>query len=160
MIYINRLRQGCAEMAQSSASLALFTSRPSPRPVNEHPSGVLCAGSNESPQLCHLSCVTSCAPSKAKQPPATPPGRAQLLCPSLKPRDKLSRSTPESQLPWLAQESGGRYRACCFLPRGVGTRTGLSQPPLTHRTPSSVGGSPQGWVAQNQGTPVAPLPPS
>lgn len=54
MIYINRLRRGCAEMAQSSASLALFTSRPSPPPVNEHPSGASCAGSNESPQPCHL----------------------------------------------------------------------------------------------------------
>lgn len=39
-------------MAQSSASLALFTSRPSPPPVNEHPAVLAVTG--------HLSCVTSC----------------------------------------------------------------------------------------------------
>lgn len=86
MIYINRLRRGCAEMAQSSASLALFTSRPSPPPGDEQPSGVLCAGSKESPQLCHLlptPWLWAVLPARQSSLlPPHPPGHSSYACPS------------------------------------------------------------------------------
>lgn len=150
MIYINRLRRGCAEMAQSSASLALFTSRPSPPCVNENPSSVLCAGSNESPQLCHLLPT----PRLWAVLPAGPtwPGTA------CQTQRQIVKEHTRVTAPTVGSGEWGRVWTTLLPTQVSGNKARARPAPPTHRTPSSVGTSPQGWVAQSQSTPVAPLP--
>lgn len=147
-------------MAQSSASLALFTSRPSPPPANEQPRGVLCAGSKESPQLCHLCqhhgsglCsqqgkAASCHPTRL--------GTALMLVPQTQRQNVKEHTRVTTAMAGSAE--WGRVWTTLLPTQLSGNKNRALHPPLTHRTPSSAGASPQGWVAQSQGTPVAPLP--
>lgn len=107
------------------------------------------AGSKESPQLCHLL--------PTPRPRAVPSaGQSSLLPPHLAGHSFYAHpSNPETIVKEHSRAvtpmagSGGWGRAwTTLLPAQVsGNRSRALPAPLTHRTPSSGGACPQGWVA-------------